>query len=261
MRILVTNDDGILSPGLDSLVRVARRFGEVFVVAPDVERSGVSHAITLTEPLRARDMGPGCWALSGTPADCVFIGLNHLLPARPDLVLAGVNRGPNLGFDVLYSGTVGGAMEGTIQGLPAVAFSLVSAGAFPFAWAEPVVERVVRDVVDHGMPKGVMLNVNIPDPGVASMRGFRLTRLGNRFYSSDVIHRTDPRGGEYLWIGGTRVTMDSAPDADTGAVHEGYVSVTPVKPDLMAYEAMPALARYDGLELPRSLAAEGRIDR
>lgn len=255
MRILVTNDDGILSPGLDSLVRVARRFGEVFVVAPDVERSGVSHAITLTEPLRAREMGPGCWALSGTPADCVFIGLNHLLPSRPDLVLAGVNRGPNLGFDVLYSGTVGGAMEGTIQGLPAVAFSLVSAGTFPFAWSEPVVDRIIRDVATHSMPDGVMLNVNIPAPDVAPLKGFRLTRLGNRFYSSDVIHRTDPRGGEYLWIGGTRVTMESAPDADTGAIHEGFVSVTPVKPDLMAREAMPALARYDAMTMPPDSAA------
>jgi len=260
LRILVTNDDGILSPGLASLVRVARRLGEVSVVAPDVERSGVSHAITLTEPLRAREMGDRTWALSGTPADCVFIGLNHLLTERPDLVLAGINRGPNLGFDVLYSGTVGGAMEGTIQGLPAIAFSLVSGGTFPFEWAEPIVERLIRDVAEHGMPPKVMLNVNIPDPGVAPLRGFRLTRLGNRFYSNDVIHRTDPRGGEYLWIGGTRVTMESAPDADTGAVHAGYVSVTPVKPDLMAYEAMGALDRFDAMAVPSGIPAAERSE-
>jgi 5'-nucleotidase len=254
MRILVTNDDGILAPGLDSLARVAERFGETWVVAPDVERSGVSHAITLTEPLRACMIAPRRYALTGTPADCVFIALNHLLPEKPDLVLSGINRGPNLGYDVLYSGTVGGAMEGTIQGIPAVAFSLVGGGSFDFRWAEEHVGTVIEDVISNGMPEGVTLNVNLPDPSIADFRGFKLVRLGHRHYSGDVIAREDPRGGEYLWIGGTRITMDTGQDTDCGVVHSGFASVTPLRPDMMAREAMPALARYD--ELGRSAHTE-----
>ncbi|HQL56528.1 MAG TPA: 5'/3'-nucleotidase SurE [Myxococcota bacterium] len=247
MRIFVTNDDGVLSPGLESLAKVAQRYGEVYIVAPDIERSGVSHAITLTHPLRAQEIRKNMWALTGTPTDCVFIGLNHLLPHRPDLVLSGINRGPNLGADVLYSGTVGGAMEGTMQKLPAVAFSLVSRKTYDFKWSEPIMDKIVRDVVENGMPDGVMLNVNIPTPEISEFKGFKLTRLGNRFYSNEVNVRTDPRGGEYLWIGGSSVTMERTPESDTGAVYEGYASITPVKPDMMANEVMDQLARFNSL--------------
>jgi 5'-nucleotidase len=245
--ILVTNDDGILSPGLDVLARIAALFGDVAVVAPEREMSGVSHAITLTDPLRSRVVGPGRWSLSGTPADCVFVAVNHILDRRPDLLLSGINRGPNLGYDVLYSGTVGGAMEGTIQHIPSIAFSLVSAGDFPFEWASQHVETMVRRVLEQGIPPRVTLNVNIPDPSIAPWKGFRATRLGNRFYSSDVIAREDPRGGEYLWLGGTRVTMESAPDSDCGAVHAGWGAVTPLTDDLLARDA---LARMDWVNGP-----------
>lgn len=245
---LVTNDDGILSPGLRVLERVASRLGDVLTVAPENERSGVSHAITLTEPIRARDLGQGRWALSGTPADCVFIGVNHVLCGRkPDLILSGINRGPNLGFDVMYSGTVGAAMEGVIQQIPSVALSLVSRGAFDFEAVEPRVEEVVRKAVAAGMPAGVMLNVNVPDETIAPFQGWRVTRLGNRHYSSDVIARVDPRGGEYLWIGGTRVTMETAPDSDCGAVHEGYGSITPLRPDLLARDAMTTVRGLEAM--------------
>ncbi len=248
--ILVTNDDGILSPGLEALERAASRFGDVAVVAPEREMSGVSHALTLTKPLRVRDAGTMRWALTGTPADCVFVAVNHLLPRRPVLVLSGINRGPNLGYDVHYSGTVGGAVEGTIQGIPSVALSLVSATDFPFAWAEPCVEALLERLLADGIPPNVTLNVNIPDPSIAPWKGFKVTHLGNRFYSSDVIARQDPRGGEYLWIGGTRVTLDKSPDSDCGAVHEGYGSITPVTSDLLAREAMGALGWANGLGRP-----------
>lgn len=247
--ILVTNDDGILSPGLEVLARVAGRFGQVAVVAPEQEMSGVSHAITLTHPLRARVTGPMRWGLSGTPADCVFVACNHLLPRRPDLVLSGINRGPNLGYDVLYSGTVGGAMEGTLQGAPSVAISLVSAGEFPFDWAEPHLVTLLERVVVEGVPKRITLNVNLPDPSIAPWMGYKVTRLGNRFYSNDVISRQDPRGGEYLWIGGTRVTLDHTPDSDCGAVHAGFGSITPVTDDLMARDAAAAMTWAEGLGL------------
>lgn len=248
--ILVTNDDGILAPGLDVLANVASAFGDVVVVAPEQERSGVSHALTLTEPLRLRDVGPGRWSLTGTPADCVFIALNHLLKRKPDLVLSGINRGPNLGGDVLYSGTVGGAREGTIQGVGSIALSLVSSADFDYRWAAPHVATLLQRVLAEGIPERVTLNVNLPDPSIGPWKGFKATRLGNRFYSNEVVARTDPRGGEYLWIGGTRVTMELAPESDCGAVHEGFGSVTPITCDLMGRAYLPGVAAWaDGLDL------------
>jgi len=250
MTILVTNDDGVLAPGLKVLADVAAHFGTVFVVAPESEQSGVSHAITLTHPLRVRELGPRTWSLNGTPTDCVFIGMHHVLPQRPDLVLSGINRGPNLGFDVLYSGTVAGAMEGTVQGIPAVAFSLCARDVFPFDRVRGHIEAVLREVMTNGMPDGTMLNVNLPSPAEMPVRGVRVTRLGHRFYSNEIVVRNDPRGGEYLWIGGTRVTMDSESDTDCGAVTSGFVSVTPLNPSLMAHEAMGQLDAYRKLRLP-----------
>jgi 5'-nucleotidase len=247
MLILVTNDDGINAPGLRALVEVASGFGDVEVVAPEAERSGISHAITLQEPLRAQRLANGWHVLSGTPADCVFIGINRLLPRRPDLVLSGINRGPNLGGDVLYSGTVGGAMEGTIQRIPAMAFSLVSNDGWPFDWAKGPVREVLRRGLEAGLPDDVTVNVNIPAPSLAPMRGYRVVRLGMRFYSNDIITRVDPRGGEYHWIGGTRVTMETDPGTDCGAVAAGYVSITPIQPDLMAHAALPRMAMFDTL--------------
>lgn len=242
--ILVTNDDGIMSPGIEVLARVAEEFGDVHVVAPEIEQSGVSHAITLTRPLRPRSVRNNWTALDGTPTDCVFIGSNHILPRKPDWVLSGVNRGPNLGCDVIYSGTVGGAMEGTIQGMSSVAFSLVSRDDFPFDWARSRIRAVLESIERDGVPPGVMLNVNIPDPSVAAPSGFRVTRLGKRQYSNDIITRTDPRGVEYLWIGGSRITYETSSDADTGAVFEGYVSITPIRPDMMARAAIDAISAY-----------------
>jgi len=247
---LVTNDDGILSEGLLVLAQCASMFGRSVVIAPETEKSGISHAITLHEPLRARKLKEDFYALSGTPADCVFIGLHYLLAGtKVDFVLAGINRGPNLGYDVLYSGTVGGAMEGVIQGLPSLAFSLVCRGEYPFGAVAPYVEAILREVVERGMPKGVLLNVNIPSPFIANFRGFKVTRLGQRFYSNDVISRQDPRGGEYLWIGGTRVTMEDDEETDCGAIKRGFVTITPVAPQVMATWAMKELQRFESLEI------------
>jgi len=252
--ILLTNDDGIQAAGLHALVRVAQELGEVRVVAPDRERSGVSHAITLSEPLRVRSFGEGRWSLNGTPADCVFIAVNHLLDRRPDLLVSGINRGPNLGGDVLYSGTVGGAMEGTIHGIPSVALSLISAADFAFDEVLPAVRTLLEEVIRQGLPPEVTLNVNIPDASIAPFRGFRMVRLGRRFYSNDVITRTDPRGEDYLWIGGTRVTMETTPDTDCGVVQEGFASVTPLRADFWAAGAAGDLAWVERLAGPAERA-------
>lgn len=240
--ILVTNDDGILSPGIELLVDAAKRHGETWVVAPETENSGVSHAITLTRPLRVNQVGERRFALSGTPVDCVFIGINHILPARPTFVFSGVNRGPNLGFDVIYSGTVGAAMEGTIQRVQSAAFSMVSRGDFRFEDIAAQVNEMVDRIVENGVPDGITLNVNIPDTTVSEFKGFKVTRLGNRQYSSEVLRRQDPRGGTYLWVGGSRVTNETSPEADTGAVADGWATISPVTPDLMAREAMDRVA-------------------
>jgi len=251
VKILVTNDDGVLAPGLRTLCDVAGEFGDVTVVAPEVERSGVSHAITLTRPLRVQEVEAGWHALSGTPADCVFIGMNHVMKQRPDMVLAGVNRGPNLGFDVIYSGTVGGAMEGTIQGVPAIAFSLVSRDEeYPYDLMAPQIRAVLAQAVKTGIPTGSMLNVNIPAPGLAGFAGFKVTRLGHRRYSNDIWERKDPRQNEYLWIGGTRVTMEDDPATDCGAIKLGFVTITPLTPNVMAVEAVDALDGFNALEVP-----------
>ena len=244
--ILVTNDDGYSSEGLLLLRRVAERFGRVLVVAPEHERSGISHAISLSDPIRIRKVDEDFYALSGTPADCVFIGMHYLLRGRPDLVLAGINKGPNLGYDVLYSGTVGGAMEGIIQGSSAIAFSLVGPKDWPFGDFEPYVEAIIGEALKDGLPKGIMLNCNFP--AVRPIKGTRVVRLGMRFYSNDIIERTDPRGGKYLWIGGTRVTMETDPDTDCGAVAMGYVTLTPLDADVMARRAVQEFQkRFSGI--------------
>lgn len=251
MTILVTNDDGILAKGLRVLAEVASEFGEVTVVAPQVERSGISHAITLSEPLRLSKLEADCcgewFALSGTPADCVFIGIHHVLGRKPDLVLSGINRGPNLGYDVLYSGTVGGAMEAVIQGVPSVALSLVCKGSYPFEEMKPHVRAFLAEVTKGGLEPGLLLNVNMPSPEIAPFKGFKITKIGRRFYSNDIVVRKDPRGNEYLWIGGTRVTMEDDPGSDCGAVKRGFISITPIVPDVFAPWAIEGLRRFEGL--------------
>lgn len=224
--ILVTNDDGILSPGLRVLAEAARQLGEALVVAPDREMSAVSHAITLHRPIRILETTEG-HALTGTPVDCAYMGIHHIAPRRPDLVVSGVNLGPNLGSDVLYSGTVAAAREGTIQGLPSIAFSLASRDREPLAKLAPALATLMRAVLTNGLPPGITLNVNFPRV-TADPPEFRATRLGRRAYSAEVVRRLDPRGQEYLWIGGGMPELEDTPETDTAAIRSGAVSVTPI---------------------------------
>lgn len=241
--ILVTNDDGILSDGLRVLAEAAARFGDVLVVAPEREMSAVSHAITLHRPIRVQRLDEARYALSGTPVDCVYIGTHKLAPRRPTLVVSGVNRGPNLGGDTLYSGTVAGAREGTIQGLAAIAFSLTSRTEAVFEPLRPVIERVIEEVLTHGLPPELTINVNIPaNPGAHPV--FECTRLGRASYVGEVVARLDPRGKEYLWIGGGVPELDDTPGTDTACARGGSVSVTPLSLFEVRAEHVAAVAAW-----------------
>ena len=226
MKILCTNDDGILAPGFFVLESAIKGRAHVTSIAPDRERSAASHSLNLHTPLRLKDCGPGRFALNGTPVDCVWIGLNHLLrDERPDIILSGVNRGPNLAHDVVYSGTVAAALEGAFQGVPAMALSFVGGPDYPFAEIEAMVTAVVNAFIDAPCPPGNIYNVNFPHP--AQWNGdIESTTLGKRYYSQEVVERTDPRGERYLWVGGSRVEREDIPGSDCNALEKGAISVT-----------------------------------
>jgi 5'-nucleotidase len=238
MLILITNDDGIHSEGLRTLINCASLIGRTVTIVPQGEMSGASHAITLRNPLRVQKIENDIYTVTGTPTDCVYLGIHHVLNERPDMVLSGINRGPNLGFDVVYSGTVQGAMEGLIQGIPSAAISLAGTESFPFDQIRTHVADILEEIKKSGIPKDCMLNINIPPPDSKPIKGKKITRLGRRFYSNDIITRVDPRGGEYLWIGGSRVEMDKNPDTDCGSVQDGYISITPLKLDFTSWEVL-----------------------
>jgi len=238
MRVLVSNDDGVESPGIRALAEALEPLGEVWVVAPDREQSAASHAISLHRPLRVHRLGERRFAVDGTPTDCVYLAMNHILKdRRPDLVVSGINRGANLADDVTYSGTVAAAMEGAFFKLPAVAISLASKShRYDFgpaaAFARSLVGAVMARPPPQGalLPAGALLNVNVPDGPV---RGFALTRLGKRSYGQVVTERFDPRGRAYYWIGGDEQSHDDIPGSDCCATYdEGMVSITPLHLDL-----------------------------
>lgn len=235
MRILVSNDDGISSPGLTALVDVARDYGDVWVVAPDSEQSAQSHSLTLHQPLRATQVDEQRFAVTGTPADCIYLALNALLDAPPDLVLSGINKGSNLGTDIFYSGTVAAAREGALAGLPAVALSLhLEPGDTARHWetAQEVVRRVVPNVAALSLPDRTLLNVNVPNVPLEALRGLAGAPMSVRRYDNRVFRRDDPFGRPYYWIGGGHVDFQGAPDGDGPVVEQGFASVTPVHSDL-----------------------------
>jgi 5'-nucleotidase len=234
--ILCTNDDGIHAVGLKTLIQVATRLGDVQVVAPDREQSATSHSLTVHRPLRATRTPEGHHVIDGTPTDCVLIGINQLLDPHPDFVLSGVNHGPNMGEDVLYSGTVAAAMEGTILGIPAIAISYSSRASERIpAWAG-VLEDLIRTLIRRAdFPEETFFNVNIPDVPPEELKGIRVTTLGRRVYSDSLTRREDPSGREYFWIGGGVSSWTGRDDSDFRAVQAGYVSVTPLHLDLTNY--------------------------
>jgi 5'-nucleotidase len=248
MRILVTNDDGYLALGIDTLRAAAESHGEVDVVAPDREQSATSHSLTMHHPLRVRSVR-GIRVVDGTPTDCVILAVGELLDQRPDYVFSGVNHGANLGDDVLYSGTVAGAMEATLLGIPAVALSYT--GRDPEAiegWGDAVSELLGQIVGRQTFPKDTLLNVNIPPIDPAELRGVRVTRLGRRVYEGSLMRAHDPSGKEYFWIGGGQTTWWGDVDSDFRAIEEGYISVTPLHLDLTNFDLLQDIRDW-GLEL------------
>ncbi len=238
MRILCTNDDGFLATGLRVLAEAARSFGEVRVVAPDREQSATSHSLTLHHPLRSRRTADGACVVDGTPTDCVIVAVNELLSQRPDVCLSGVNHGPNMGEDVLYSGTVAAAMEATVIGIPAVALSYAGDDYEAIeAWGKTL-EGLLEDLLGREVPPDTLLNVNLPPIDPAEVRGVRVTSLGRRRYSDSLTRATDPSGKEYFWIGGGEMSWHGPPGSDFRAVEEGYISVTPLHLDLTNYDLL-----------------------
>jgi 5'/3'-nucleotidase len=243
--LLLTNDDGFYRETIQVLFRGLAPLGRTFIVAPDRERSACSLAVTLRQPLRAQRVKPRVWAVEGTPVDCVYFALQKFLPRRPDLIISGMNPGPNLGQqDINYSGTVAGAIQGTFHGVPSISVSLLpdAAGRFDLKAALAVVRTIAADVLAHGLPPGVALNVNIPP---APVKGVKITRLGWKFYDPEIIEKTDPRDATYYWIGtGTPRRVGDA-GTDVMAAHAGYISLTPLHTDMTAHQALgsPKLRR------------------
>lgn len=243
-RILITNDDGIHADGIKWLEEAMRPLGDVYVVAPESEQSGASHSLTLARPLRIRQIDDRHWTVDGTPTDCVTFAINQiLLPhERPNICVSGINHGANLGDDATYSGTVAGAMEATILGVPGLAFSLVANRSHDFTESARIAAEVTRKALESGVPEGTLLNVNVPK-GVP--KGIRVTKQGFKTATPVISEHTDPRGKLYYWIGEERVGFRAEGGTDFEAIEEGFVSVTPMRSDLTNYAAIELLSDWE----------------
>ena len=245
MHILVANDDGILSPGLQVLAEACQAVGHVTVVAPDREQSAQSHALTLTRPLRPVLRPDGTWQVDGTPTDCVLLALESLMPEKPAFVFSGINHGPNMGEDVLYSGTVSAAMEAVVLGIPGVAFSFAGRRDDLIAGYAPLVARLVRRITSlKDFPPNTLLNINLPGIPVDEVAGVRVARLGSRVFSESVAKTQDPWGREVFWIGGGKITWTGGDDTDHAAVNKGYVSITPLQMDLTNHTLLDTVRNW-----------------
>jgi 5'-nucleotidase len=246
LKILLTNDDGILARGLHVLREALVAHGHaVTVVAPDREQSATSHAITLDRPLRIRETEGGALSVDGTPTDCVLVGCHAVLRGRPDLVVSGINHGPNMGEDVTYSGTVAAAFEAHILGVPAIAASMRDREHGDFGGASRIVARLAEELAGRAMRRPVILNVNFPAGDSRAWGPVRITRLGTRVYSDELIEKEDPRGRKYYWIGGAEAVWNGGEDTDFAVVASGGVSVTPLHLDLTDEPGRETLSSWD----------------
>jgi 5'-nucleotidase len=236
--ILVTNDDGVHSPGIISLYRAMKELGDAYIVAPDRERSAAGHSLTMHRPLRAEEIRERVFSLNGTPTDCVTIGINKLLPEKPALVVSGINRGANLGDDITYSGTVSAAVEGTIFGIPSLAFSLIAGRHYHFETAAACALKIAAYALGHPLPYDTLLNVNIPNVPREDIMGVKFTRQGKRVYDGSIQETFDPWGQKHYWIGGGQPYWERGEDMDIEAVQANYISVTPIHLDLTNYNAL-----------------------
>lgn len=249
--ILVTNDDGITAPGLRTLIGVMNQIGEVVVVAPDAPQSAMGHAITINSTLHCNqitiDDGPQKeYACSGTPADCVKLGVHEILKRKPDLCVSGINHGSNAAINVIYSGTMSAAMEAGIEGIPAIGFSLLDYdwGA-DFSHSISVIKKITTQVLENGLPQGVVLNVNIPKLKTSDLKGIKICRQAKAYWVEEFDKRTNPQGREYYWLTGTFINEDKGEDTDEWALQNGYVSVVPCQFDLTAHHSIQQLNTWD----------------
>ncbi|MDC9724985.1 MAG: 5'/3'-nucleotidase SurE [Gammaproteobacteria bacterium] len=244
MRILISNDDGYMAEGIKALAEAMSRLGDITVVAPDRNRSGASNSLTLENPLRVNKLENGIYRVEGTPTDCVHLAITGLLDDEPDMVVAGINAGANLGDDVLYSGTVAAAIEGRFLGLPAVAISLNGHTATHYETAAWAAKKLIKQLLESSLPADTILNINVPDIPIEEITGFESTRLGRRHKAEPVIRELDPRGRAMYWVGPAGEEEDAGPGTDFDAIRRGAVSVTPLQIDLTHYDAIDGVASW-----------------
>lgn len=246
--ILVSNDDGITAPGLKALVDVCRKLGKVVVVAPDGPQSGMGHAITLNKPLRIEKMAifgddVDAWQTSGTPVDCVKLAIDKLLLSRPDLMVSGINHGSNSSINVIYSGTMSAAVEGAIDGIQSVGFSLCDyAYDANFEPSKPFIEQIIRKLIENPLPYGTLLNVNIP--ATNAIKGIKICRQASAKWEENFDQRTDPYGRNYYWMVGNFVSLDNGEDTDVFAIENNFISVVPTQFDLTDHKAISTLNNW-----------------
>jgi len=236
--ILLTNDDGFFAEGIQALFRGLKDLGRLFIVAPDREKSASSLALSLRQPLRVQRIKSNVYAVDGTPADCIYLAMKRFLPRTPDLIVSGMNPGPNLGQqDVSYSGTVSAAVQGTFFQVPSIAVSLIADqdGDFHYREGARLVHRIAKFLMKHRLPEGITLNINIPPP---PLKGVKITKVGIKRYVPEIIEKKDPRGNSYYWIGRGNPKIIGSKDSDVLAAHEGYMTITPLRIDLTDDEAM-----------------------
>lgn len=229
MRILISNDDGLYGPGLQPIVSAMKKLGDVFVVVPNTQMSASSHSITLHKPIRLIPQKKNVYTITGTPSDCVRFGVIGILKDRVDFVVSGINDGPNLGEDCIYSGTVAAAREGAMLGFPSFAVSLLPDGKGNFNLAADYAAKIIKKALKLGIPKYTFLNINVPDTD--NIKGIVLTKMGKRIYDEDIEERTDPRGYKYYWIAGKHLAGYPIKNTDLLALDKKYVSITPLKVD------------------------------
>lgn len=238
MKILVSNDDGVNAPGIRALTDALSEIAQVTTVAPDRNCSGASNSLTLEIPLRIQKLENGFYSVTGTPTDCVHLAINAVLNEQPDMVVSGINRGANLGDDVLYSGTVAAATEGRMMGLPAIAVSLAGTQCMHYHSAAQVVVKLLNYTQEFALSSGTILNVNVPDCPYEDLKGFKVTRLGSRHHAEPVIVDEDPRGQEIYWVGPPGELADAGEGTDFYAIEQGYVSITPLSVDMTNHQQL-----------------------
>jgi len=245
MKILVSNDDGILARGLEVLAAACSAVGQVTVVAPDREQSGTSHSLTLHRPIRATRRPDGAYQVDGTPTDCVLLALGMLMPEQPDFVISGINHGSNMGEDVLYSGTVAAAFEGLVAGIPSIAISFAGGDLDLLATHRPRLERLLKHLVSvQDFPKETLLNINLPNIPGDEVKGVKVTHLGSRVFHEEIALMKDPWGKDIYWIGGGHVTWSGGAESDFRATRDGYISVTPLHMDMTNYKLIEVVQTW-----------------